>query len=33
MDWKKKGLWLDFEMPIVELEERIRTLELVAGSY
>ncbi len=27
MDWKKKGLWLDFEMPIVELEERIQTLE------
>jgi acetyl-CoA carboxylase carboxyl transferase subunit alpha len=27
MDWKKKGLWLDFEMPIVELEERIQTLQ------
>ena len=27
MDWKKKGLWLDFELPIVELEERIQTLE------
>ena len=27
MDWKKKGLWLDFEMPLVELEERIQTLE------
>lgn len=27
MDWKKKGLWLDFEMPIVDLEERIQTLE------
>ena len=27
MDWKKKGLWLDFEMPLVELEERIQTLQ------
>jgi len=27
MDWKKKGLWLDFELPIVELEERIQTLQ------
>jgi len=27
MDWKKKTLWLDFEMPLVELEERIQTLE------
>ena len=27
MDWKKKALWLDFEMPLVELEERIQTLE------
>ena len=26
MDWKKKGLWLDFEMPLVELEEQIHTL-------
>ena len=23
MDWKNKSLWLEFEMPIVELEERI----------
>jgi acetyl-CoA carboxylase carboxyl transferase subunit alpha len=27
MDWKKKGLWLEFEMPLVELEERIQTLQ------
>jgi acetyl-CoA carboxylase carboxyl transferase subunit alpha len=27
MDWKKKVLWLDFELPLVELEERIQTLE------
>ena len=27
MDWKKKAIWLDFEMPLVELEERIQTLE------
>ena len=27
MDWTKKGPWLDFEQPIVELEERIRTLQ------
>jgi len=27
MDWKKKALWLDFELPLVELEERIQTLE------
>ncbi len=27
MDWKKKALWLDFELPLVELEERIQTLQ------
>ena len=27
MDWKKKSIWLDFELPIVELEERIQTLQ------
>ncbi len=27
MDWKNKSLWLEFEMPIVELEERIQTLQ------
>ncbi|MCB1182422.1 acetyl-CoA carboxylase carboxyltransferase subunit alpha [bacterium] len=27
MDWKNKALWLDFELPIVELEERIQTLQ------
>ncbi len=27
MDWKKKGMWLDFEMPLVELEEQIHTLQ------
>ncbi len=27
MDWKKKGVWLDFEMPLVELEEQIHTLQ------
>ncbi|MHB8079016.1 MAG: acetyl-CoA carboxylase carboxyltransferase subunit alpha [Candidatus Krumholzibacteriia bacterium] len=27
MDWSKKGPWLDFERPLVELEERIRTLQ------
>ena len=27
MDWKKKSLWLDFELPLVELEERIQTLQ------
>ena len=27
MDWKNKSLWLDFELPIVELEERIQTLQ------
>ena len=27
MDWKKKTLWLDFELPLVELEERIQTLQ------
>ena len=27
MDWKNKAVWLDFELPIVELEERIQTLQ------
>ncbi len=27
MDWKKKGVWLDFEMPLVELEEQIHALQ------
>jgi len=27
MDWKKKTLWLDFELPLVELEEQIQTLQ------
>jgi len=27
MDWSRKGPWLDFERPLVELEERIRTLQ------
>ncbi len=27
MDWKKKGIWLDFEMPLVELEEQINALQ------
>lgn len=27
MDWSKKGPWLDFERPLVDLEERIRTLQ------
>lgn len=27
MDWKKKALWLDFELPLVELEEQIQTLQ------
>lgn len=27
MDWKKKALWLDFELPLVELEDRIQTLQ------
>ncbi len=27
MDWQKKGPWLEFERPLVELEERIRTLQ------
>ncbi len=27
MDWKKKALWLDFEMPLVELHEQIQTLQ------
>lgn len=27
MDWKNKSLWLEFELPIVELEERIQTLQ------
>ncbi len=27
MDWKKKALWLDFEMPLVELEEQIQNLQ------
>ena len=27
MDWKKKALWLDFELPLVELEEQIQILK------
>jgi acetyl-CoA carboxylase carboxyl transferase subunit alpha len=27
MDWKKKALWLDFELPLVELEEQIQNLQ------
>ncbi len=27
MDWKKKVLWLDFELPLVELEEQIQSLQ------
>ncbi len=27
MEWHKKGPWLDFEQPIIELEERIHTLQ------
>ncbi len=27
MDWSRKGPWLDFERPLVDLEERIRTLQ------
>jgi len=27
MEWKKKSIWLDFELPLVELEERIQTLQ------
>jgi len=27
MDWKKKALWLDFEMPLVDLHEQIQTLQ------
>ncbi len=27
MDWKKKALWLDFEMPLVELHEQIQALQ------
>lgn len=27
MDWKKKALWLDFELPLVELEEQIQSLQ------
>ena len=27
MDWQKKGPWLEFERPLMELEERIRTLQ------
>lgn len=27
MDWKKKALWLDFELPLVELEEQIHNLQ------
>jgi len=27
MDWKKKVLWLDFELPLVELEEQIQNLQ------
>jgi acetyl-CoA carboxylase carboxyl transferase subunit alpha len=27
MEWKKKSGWLDFELPLVELEERIQTLQ------
>ena len=27
MEWNKKGPWLEFERPIIELEERIHTLQ------
>jgi len=27
MDWKKKALWLEFELPLVELEEQIQNLQ------
>ena len=27
MDWKKKALWLDFEMPLVDIHEQIQTLQ------
>ncbi len=27
MDWKKKALWLDFEMPLVEINEQIQALQ------
>ena len=27
MEWKQKKIWLDFERPIVEMEERIQTLQ------
>ncbi len=27
MDWKKKALWLDFEMPLVEIHEQIQALQ------
>ncbi len=27
MEWKKKTLWLEFELPLVELEERIQTVQ------
>lgn len=27
MDWKKKALWLDFEMPLVEIHEQIQNLQ------
>ncbi len=27
MDWKKKALWLDFEMPLVEIHEQITSLQ------